>query len=162
MTPLVPSLQNLDSLSGIDSLCLWLRKDERPVRGLTSFVDWRLCGYLSRLLQDAYFNGEAGEVLLLAFQEGLPCRRVFVLGLGEKREWTAEALEKQAEKTQKRLRLAGVSSLAMATPEMAQEEAWQKACDKHFSWASTFVLFRPMSALRGAAGFEQTALAGKR
>lgn len=157
MTPLIPSLQTLDSLSGIDSLCLWVRADERPVRGLTSFVDWRLCGYLSRLLQEAYFRGEAGEALLLAFEEGLPCRRVFVLGLGQKREWTAEAVERQVEKTQKKLRLAGVSSLAMATPEMAPEEVWQKACDKHFAWASTFVLFRPMSALRGAAGLEPVA-----
>jgi len=149
VTPLVPSLHALDSLSGIDSLCLWLCSDERPVRGLASFVDWRICGYLSRLLQSAHFQGEAEEALLLALEEGLPCRRVFVLGLGEKREWTAESIEQQVKKTQKKLRMAGVSSLAMATPEMAPEEMWQKACNKHFSWASTFVLFRPMSALKG-------------
>ena len=149
MTPLVPSLQALDSLSGIDSLCLWIRSDERPVRGLTSFVDWRLCGYLSRLLQGAHFLGEAEEALLLGPEGGLPCRRVFVLGLGERKEWTSESIEQHVKKTQKKLRLAGVSSLAMATPEMAPEEMWQKACDKHFSWASTFVLFRPMSALKG-------------
>lgn len=149
MTPLVPSLQALDSLCGIDSLCLWVRADERPVRGLTSFVDWRLCGYLSRLLQTSYFRGEAEEALLLASEGGLPCRRVFVLGLGRKKQWSPEAIEKHVEKTQTKLRLAGVSSLAMATPETASEELWQKACDKHFSWASTFLLFRPMSALKG-------------
>jgi hypothetical protein len=149
MTPLVPSLQALDSLSGIDSLCLWLRVDERPVRGLTSFVDWRICGYLSQLLQASHFRGETDEALLLALGEGLPCRRVFVMGLGKKKTWSPDSIEKHIDKTQKRLRLAGVSSLAMATPELAPEELWQKACGKHFSWASTFVLFRPMSALRG-------------
>jgi len=149
VTPLVPSLQALDSLSGIDSLCLWIRRDERPLRGLTSFVDWRVCGYLSRLLQSAHFSGEEEEALLLSLKEGLPCRRVFMLGLGEQREWTPESVEQQLKKTQKKLRLAGVSSLAMATPEAAPEEPWQKACARHFAWASTFVLFRPMSALKG-------------
>jgi hypothetical protein len=160
VTPLVPSLHALDSLSGIDSLCLWVRTDERPLRGLTSFVDWRLCAHLSRLLLDAYFLGEEEEALLLAFGEGLPFRRVFIWGLGGKREWTPEGVEQKLEQTQKKLRLAGVSSLAMATPETAPEEPWQKACERHFFWVSTFVLFRPMSALRGAVA--EAAATGKR
>ncbi|MCL2626994.1 MAG: hypothetical protein FWD46_09340 [Cystobacterineae bacterium] len=149
MTPLTPSLQALDSLSGIDSLCLWVRTDERPMRGLADFVDWRMCGYLSQLLKRAYFRGEAGEVLLLAGGEGIPCRRIFVLGLGGAREWKREAVERQVKETQKKLRLAGVSSLAMATPETAPEELWQKACERHFSWVSTFILFRPVNVAKG-------------
>ncbi|MCL2178744.1 MAG: peptidase M17 [Proteobacteria bacterium] len=161
MTPLVPSLQALDSLNGIDSLCLWVRTDERPMRGLANFVDWRMYGYLSRLLQEAYFRGEAEESLLLAAGESLPCKRIFVLGLGEAREWQPEVIERHMEKTQRKLRLAGVSSLAMATPETVPEELWQKACEQHFAWASTFLLFRPVQVAKAAEPLAGGA-AGKR
>jgi len=156
VTPLLPSLQALDSLGGIDGLCLWVRVDERPLRGLASFVDWRLCGYLSQLLKTSFFCGEPEEALLLAGGGCIPCRRIFVWGLGGAKEWTRESVEQHIEKTQKKLRLAGVSSLAMSTPEGVFEEFWQKACERHFSWVSTFVLFRPMSCLKGTSGTSTT------
>ena len=58
------TLEALDPLP-VDTVCLFVSEDERPLGGAAGFVDWRLCGQLSRLLVDGFFKGTRGESLLL-------------------------------------------------------------------------------------------------
>jgi len=75
------SLEALDPLP-VDTLCLFVTQDERPLPGAAGFVDWRLCGQLSRLLLDGFFEGTRGESLLLPSGGRLGAGRVVVLGVG--------------------------------------------------------------------------------
>ncbi|HEY1333477.1 MAG TPA: peptidase M17, partial [Myxococcaceae bacterium] len=50
------TLDALDPLP-VDTVCLFVSEDERPLGGAAGFVDWRLCGQLSRLLVDGFFKG---------------------------------------------------------------------------------------------------------
>jgi len=45
-------------------------------------VDWRLCGQLSRLLVDGFFQGARGESLLLPSSGRIGPPRLVVLGIG--------------------------------------------------------------------------------
>jgi hypothetical protein len=73
------SLASLDALAA-DSLAVWVGP-ERPLRGLASLVDWRMCGALSRAIRTGQFTPEAGEALLLPAAGRLPVGRVFCFGV---------------------------------------------------------------------------------
>lgn len=75
------SLDALDPLP-VDTLCLFVTEDERPLTGAAGYVDWRLCGQLSRLLVDGFFKGARGESLLLPSNGRIGAPRVVILGLG--------------------------------------------------------------------------------
>lgn len=75
-------LEALDSLQGLEALCLFVGEDERPLEGLAGYVDWRLGGALSRLLRQGFFAGKADDKLLLPAEGRLPMERVFVVGVG--------------------------------------------------------------------------------
>jgi cytosol aminopeptidase family protein len=60
-------------------------EDERPLRGLGAFLDWRCGGKLSRLLRTGFCSGRAGEAVLMPGRRDLPSVRVVMYGLGPRR-----------------------------------------------------------------------------
>src|SRR5262249_60449693 len=75
------TLESLDPLP-VDTVCLFVPEDERPLTGAAGYVDWRLCGQLSRLLVDGFFKGSRGESLLLPSNGRIGGPRGVVVGLG--------------------------------------------------------------------------------
>ena len=78
------SLETLDGLSGVDTLCLFVAVDERPLSGVSGYCDWRLCGQLSRLLVDGFFTGAADDSVLLPPNGRMGPGRIVVFGLGRR------------------------------------------------------------------------------
>jgi len=78
------SLETLDTLEGVDTLCLFVAEDERPLSGAAGLSDWRLCGQLSRLLVDGFFSGAADDSVLLTSNGRMAPGRIVVFGLGRK------------------------------------------------------------------------------
>jgi hypothetical protein len=72
----------LDALEGVDAGCLFVCEDERPLKGMAGCIDWRLCGMLSRLLQEGRFIGSLGDALLFAGFGRLRPERLFCFGGG--------------------------------------------------------------------------------
>lgn len=85
MVTLPLSLEALDA-TGVDTLCLFVVSDERPLGGAAGYADWRLCGQLSRLLVDGFLEGSRGESLLLPSVGRMGPGRVVVLGVGPQAE----------------------------------------------------------------------------
>ncbi|AKU91232.1 hypothetical protein [Vulgatibacter incomptus] len=75
------SLEGLDRLDAGD-LVLFVGEGDRPLRGLAGFVDWRMCGELTRRVKEGFFAGAAGEALLTVPAGRLPVSRIFVFGAG--------------------------------------------------------------------------------
>jgi hypothetical protein len=67
---------------GVPALVLGLFRDERPPRGSAGIVDWRLNGYVSRLLRSDRVSGESRETTLIASQGRLRPSVVLLVGLG--------------------------------------------------------------------------------
>lgn len=121
------SLEALDPLPA-DTLCLFVPEDERPLTGAAGYVDWRLCGQLSRLLVDGFFKGARGESLLLPSNGRIGAPRVVVLGLGP----GGEALQPGALRTVLSqaadvLNRARVDSVALELPGRAGAGAQERA-----------------------------------
>lgn len=76
-----PDLRAVDGLR-CEAIALPLFEDERPLRGPTGLVDWRLCGALSRLLLRGRVRGVRGERVLVPARPRLPCDKLILFGLG--------------------------------------------------------------------------------
>jgi len=65
-----------------ETVLLLLPEDERPLRGDAGWVDWRLCGQISRRLLVGDLTGKLGEAALLPGREPLRATRLLLLGVG--------------------------------------------------------------------------------
>jgi Cytosol aminopeptidase family, N-terminal domain len=107
---------SLDSLEGLDALCLFVPEDERPLQGTAGFVDWRLCGALSRVLQQGWFKGAACDCLLLPSGGRLSMPRIFAIGTGSTRMLDAQLLGDLFSKAAEVLSRAKVEGVALEVP----------------------------------------------
>jgi hypothetical protein len=78
---LEPTLANLDALD-VDSVVCGVCADVRPLAGLLGMIDWRLCGRISRYLQEGTVRGDDGEKVLLPSLGRIPSPRIFLYGWG--------------------------------------------------------------------------------
>ncbi len=112
-------LAGLDALAhGVvdDALAVFCFSDVRPLAGTAGFVDWRLCGALSRAIETGAFSGRAGEVLLLPASGRARRWRIFAFGLGPLAACDGAGLRNVAAAAQRVLRAAGARQVVMAAP----------------------------------------------
>ncbi|MGV3619494.1 MAG: M17 family peptidase N-terminal domain-containing protein [Archangium sp.] len=138
---LTVGLEALDSLSGIEALCCFVTEDERPLSGAAGFLDWRLCGELSRVLISGFFVGAPGDKLLLPTDARVPAKRIFAIGLGRSQSVTALGLEHALTGAAAMLTKAQVPSVALAFPMLPnavspqRDELVERAFAPHFQGA---------------------------
>ena len=63
-------------------------EDERPLKGSSGWVDWRLNGLLSHFLMEKRLTGEWKEMTLIPSQGRVAPRMILLLGLGKVREYS--------------------------------------------------------------------------
>jgi hypothetical protein len=128
-------LASLDALD-VDALAV-LVGPERPLQGFSGYVDWRLCGAISRAILDGHFAPEKGEALLLPSGRRLGPPRVFCFGLGPE-ALDATGFAAVARKACDAMARAGSASFATALPALAGGEGshvaarlWLEASLRH-------------------------------
>ena len=80
-----PEQRPIDALRS-EALVLPLSLDERPLCGALGLVDWRLCGFLSRLVQSETIVGHPRETLLVPGRPKLELSKLIVIGMGARAE----------------------------------------------------------------------------
>ncbi|MDJ0867475.1 MAG: M17 family peptidase N-terminal domain-containing protein [Myxococcota bacterium] len=101
---------------GTDVAVTGFFRDERPLRAGAGHADWRLCGWLSSLVQQARIVGERGERVLLPTQGRMRASRLLVLGLGTRAEFDARTHRAAAADATARLVALGAGSAALDLP----------------------------------------------
>jgi hypothetical protein len=71
-----------------DVLVTGFFKDERPLKGSSGWVDWRLNGMLSRFLMETKLTGDWKEMTLIPSQGRIMPRMILLLGLGTVKEYS--------------------------------------------------------------------------
>ena len=134
MTSLDPSLESIDSLSGVDALCVFVTDDDRPLSGAAGYLDWRMCGALSRVLLQGFFKGDRGEQLLMPTSGGVSTVRLFAVGAGNSKALDASTLGLLLESSALMLKKAGVTSVALSLPKCGVDDtARAEAVKKRFA-----------------------------
>ncbi len=108
-------------LEGIDGVVSPVYSDERPLSGVAGHADWRLNGFLSRLLMEDRLVGIPGEWLLVHTQGRLPYTHLFLVGMGAKEERTAEAAKGALVDVASKLALAGLHAFGIDLEEVTGE-----------------------------------------
>ncbi len=109
---------DLAGLDGLDAeaLGIFCCSDVRPLAGVAGFLDWRLCGALSRTLEARHFEGAVGESMLVPHMGRTRIRRVFVFGLGPAADLSTAALARAAQLAHGVMQRAGVGKVVFAAP----------------------------------------------
>jgi len=118
---------SLDQLPGVDSLCLFVAEDERPLRGTAGYVDWRLCGKLSRILIERFFTGVSGDCLLVPSGGRIAMDRIFTVGIGSQSAFGLDALSRAMARSARMLSAAQVRAVALEIPGNGKVEGPARA-----------------------------------
>jgi hypothetical protein len=110
-----PGLAELDALTQ-DTLLLHHFVEDRPLRGLAGFADWRLNGWLSRVVLRGWTTGKFRETLLMPAGHRLPASRILLVGLGHRDEYTPERMRHVCLHTLEVLRKMRAASVALDLP----------------------------------------------
>jgi hypothetical protein len=106
-------------LEGLDGIVSPVYSDERPLRGVAGHADWRLNGFLSRLMMEERLRGDSGEWLLVHTQGRLPYTHLFLVGMGRKGERNSPAVKKALGEVATKVALAGLHAFGIDLHEVA-------------------------------------------
>lgn len=96
--------------------------DERPLRGGAGRADWRLCGGLSRRIENGDLSGKSGETLLIGCGRALRAPRLLLLGLGERRGFDRLRVGEETQQALDRCLKLGCTRVALAPLGFAADD----------------------------------------
>lgn len=103
-----------------DSLVVTFFSDERPLRGAAGLVDWRLGGWLSKLLKGGKLAGGASETTMIPPAKGrLSFSRILLFGLGGSAGFDEGRYKAAIGRIREVLSKAGVTRYALQPPGRA-------------------------------------------
>ena len=102
-------------------------KDERPLRGSTGLIDWRLNGMLSRFLIEKRLTGDWKETTLIPSQGRVMPRMILLLGLGEVKEYSYLRLRELSTHLLETLKKLDALEVCLSLP---YEESYNVDCGK--------------------------------
>lgn len=114
----VPELKQIDALR-CEALALPLFSDERPLRGALGLVDWRMCGFVSRLRGAGRLQGAWQETVLIPARPKLTMDKLFLFGVGASAELDATRVRAAVDHMLDTLAKARVRTTALALPGRA-------------------------------------------
>lgn len=99
---------------------------ERPLQGAVGEVDWRLHGWLSRLLIEGRLDGEYRSCVLIPANR-LHAARVIILGVGDPNELGTRRLSELAETVRDKVAGLKEERLAVALPDRTHDDEEEHA-----------------------------------
>lgn len=80
-------LHQIDRVSA-DTFFICVFEEEKPPRGVSGLLDWRLCGRISKMMASGYIIGRFRESMLFPSYNRIPTNRICLFGLGKVSEFT--------------------------------------------------------------------------
>lgn len=110
-----------------DVLVTGFFQDERPLKGSSGWIDWRLNGMLSRFLTENKLIGDWKETTLIPSQGRVVPRMILLLGLGQVKEYSYLRLRELSPYLLEILRKLNASNVCLSLPF---EESYNVDCGK--------------------------------
>ena len=98
------------------ALVLGVFLDERPLRGAAALIDWRMNGYLSRLLLARRLSGEGNESTLVPPQGRVRSGAVVLVGLGARSLYGVDRIAGVSASVTRMLQKLRLDEFAMEVP----------------------------------------------
>jgi len=111
----IVSTEGVD-LQDCDLLAAGFFQDERPLKGTSGWLDWRLNGLLSHFLIEKRLTGNWKESVLIPSQGRITPRLILLAGLGKVREYSSLRVRELLPSLLDTLRKLEVSSVSLSFP----------------------------------------------
>jgi len=118
---------NRVDLQECDLLLTGFFEDERPLRGSSGWIDWRLNGLLSNFLVEKRLTGDWKEMTLIPSQGRMVPRMTLLVGLGKVKEYSYLRLREICSYLLETLRRLKASNVCLSFP---YEESYNVDCSK--------------------------------
>ncbi len=109
------SKDGVDALD-CDLLVTGMFQDERPIKGTSGWIDWRLNGRLSRLVMDKRLTGDWKETTLIPSSGRITPRMILLLGLGRTKEYSTIRLRELFAHVLETIKNLRTSSICLSLP----------------------------------------------
>jgi len=110
-----------------DVLVIGFFQDERPLKGSSGWMDWRLNGMLSSFLIKKRLTGDWQETTLIPTQGRVMPRMTLLLGLGKVREYSYLRLRELSHYLLETLKKLNASNVCLSLP---YDESYNVDCGK--------------------------------
>lgn len=110
-----------------DILVTGFFQDERPLKGSSGWIDWRLNGMLSHYLIEKKLTGDWKETTLIPSQGRVVARMILLLGLGQVQEYSYLRLRELSPYLLETLAKLNTSTICLSLP---YEESYNVDCGK--------------------------------
>jgi hypothetical protein len=114
-------------VQGCDILVTGFFQDERPLKGSSGWIDWRLNGMLSRFLIEKRLTGEWKETTLIHSQGRIIPSMILLLGLGKVKEYSYLRLREITSYLLETLKKLNTANICLSLP---YEESYNVDCGK--------------------------------
>jgi hypothetical protein len=112
---IAPELRRLES-SPTNVVALFRFHEMRPLQGITSLIDWRLYGHLSRIIIEGFFTGAPGDQLLFPLAGHLPQDYLLLTGLGDRNVFDKQRFQESVVRTFDAMEKLDARHLALSLP----------------------------------------------
>jgi len=110
-----------------DILVTGFFQDERPLKGSSGWIDWRLNGMLSHYVIEKKLTGDWKETTLIPSQGRVVARMILLLGLGQVQEYSYLRLRELSPYLLETLKKLNTSNICLSLP---YEESYNVDCGK--------------------------------
>jgi hypothetical protein len=110
----LPAIDALD----VDAVAVFVGP-ERPLQGFAGFVDWRMCGRISRAIRGGLFDAAADEALLIPSGGRMHPARIFCFGVPSAEPLAPDAFRRVARHLCVAMARAGSEAFTAAMPPLA-------------------------------------------
>jgi hypothetical protein len=110
-----PDWKSLDVLHS-EAIFAPFFSDERPLRGVLGLIDWRLCGFVSRMIMQGVLHGRSGETVLVPLRPRLRMDKLFLFGMGPEQDFDETLLRGATERMLEVAARARVRAMALVLP----------------------------------------------
>ncbi|HEX7479809.1 MAG TPA: M17 family peptidase N-terminal domain-containing protein [Polyangiales bacterium] len=158
---LSPEWKHLDALK-CEAILAPFFSDERPLCGALGLIDWRLSGFVSKMIVRGFVGGELGETVLVPLRPGFSIDKLFLFGLGPQAEFGPDSLLPATVRMFDVVSRAKVRTTAIVLPGRSTERSAPVAAMESFVAAGALhsnqdevILLEPASAQKEMAPIVQ-------
>jgi hypothetical protein len=110
-----PDWENLDALRS-EAILTPFFSDERPLAGVLGLIDWRMCGFVSRMVFQGHVRGIRGEQVLVPLKPRFTVDKLVLFGLGPESDFDDAVLRDTTARMLDVVTRAQVRATAMVLP----------------------------------------------
>jgi len=101
-----------------EAIVLLFFSDERPLKGATGLIDWRMNGSISRLISEGMISGEKGEATLILPNKRIKSKKILMAGLGDSSTFGEASLKDTAIAIIRQLNKICIKNFVIAMPPL--------------------------------------------